>query len=421
MEPAISTRTLVRSAPSVWERFCFNRVNGFLQRLRLGQLEITLPDGQVIRFGEDRAQVAATLRVHSWRLFPRIVRGGDVGLGEAYVEGLWDSDDVVGLIELFHHNIELFDAAEANPSWPQRLLNRALHLSRRNRRGRSKDNIAAHYDLGNSLFELFLDQSWSYSSAIFDSPGESLESAQRRKISRLLALAQLQPGQRLLEIGCGWGSLAVEAARTLDCHVTGITLSENQLHSARERAAAAGVSDRIDFQLCDYRDVEGRFDRIVSVEMLEAVGHEFLGTFFRRCDTLLAPGGRVVIQVITVPDQRYDGYRRGCDWIQKHIFPGGLAPSLSALCHAMTRDSRFVVESLDNIGAHYATTLRHWRQRFDAHCNEAERRGYDARFRRLWRYYLSYCEAGFAAGTFGDLQLVLVRPSDRPTFVQVKA
>ncbi|MFN7966152.1 MAG: cyclopropane-fatty-acyl-phospholipid synthase family protein [Acidobacteriota bacterium] len=421
MEPAISTRAVARAAPTAWQRFCLDRITAFLKRVQVGRLELSLPDGQVARFGDDRSNAAASLQIHEWSVFARIVRGGDVALGEAYVDGLWDSGDLVGLIELFHRNIELFDAAEANPSWPQRIVNRALHWSRRNKPARSKDNIAAHYDLGNSLFELFLDESWCYSSAIFDTPNESLEVAQRRKIERLLALAQIQPGQHLLEIGCGWGSLAIEAAQRFGCRVTGITLSANQLALARERAAAAGVAHLVDFQLCDYRALEGCFDRIVSVEMLEAVGHEFLGIFFQRCDRLLAPGGRVVIQVITVPDQRYEIYRRGCDWIQKHIFPGGLAPSLTALCNAMTRDSRFVVESLDNIGSHYATTLRHWRRRFEAQSSEAERRGYDERFRRLWRYYLSYCEAGFSAGTFGDLQLVMVRPGDRAVANRVGA
>ncbi len=228
----------------------------------------------------------------------------------------------------------------------------------------------------------------------------------------MLDLAGVTAGQRLLEIGSGWGALAVVAAQRYGVQVTSVTLSAEQLEATRERAQAAGVADRISFELRDYRDVHGEFDAIVSVEMIEAVGHEYLGSFFAACDRLLAPGGRVVLQAITVPDQIYEDYRRSWDWLRKRISPGGHAPSLGALCEAMSRDSRFAVQSIRNIGPHYALTLKHWREHYESQCEELAEIGYDSRFQRTWSYYLSYCEAGFAARSFCDLQMVLARNND---------
>lgn len=351
--------------------------------------------------------------MHDWKLPWRVVRDGDVGLGESYVDGQWDCDDLTGLISLFHENPELTYSSTGRPSIVKRLALRLFHLSRSNRLGKSRENIASHYDLGDELYELFLDPTMSYSCAIYERSDESLEQAQRNKIRSILDKARLRPDDHVLEIGTGWGALAVEAASRFGCRVTGLTLSENQLARARKRVAEHGLSDRVSIELLDYRRVQGQFDKIIAVEMIEAVGHEYLGTFFETCDKLLADDGLVVLQAITVPDQIYDGYRRGCDFLQKHIFPGGLAPSLSAMSEAMTRQSRFVVESVSNIADHYAPTLRAWADNCARHSHELARRGYDERFQRLWRYYLCYCEAGFATRTFGDLQMVLTRPGNR--------
>ncbi|MBN2704042.1 MAG: class I SAM-dependent methyltransferase, partial [Pontiellaceae bacterium] len=269
----------------------------------------------------------------------------------------------------------------------------------------------AHYDLGNDFYQLFLDnETMMYSAALFQSPEESLPLAQKRKIHRLAELADIREDHHVLEIGCGWGGFAIETAKQTGCRVTGITISEEQYKFAKKRVAQEGLENRVSIELCDYRDLQGRFDRIVSIEMLEAVGHAFYGTFFSTCDRLLNPGGRVALQVITIPDQRYDGYRANPDWIQKHIFPGGMLPSLTELSKAMTQHSAFTVEHLDNIGVYYAETLRRWRSAFEAKREELLQLGYDETFQRKWIYYLCYCEAGFQTRFTNNLHLVLTRP-----------
>jgi len=402
----------VPAGPTWWERWSLRRITEALAAIQHGRLEVRLPDGSGTVFGDPSAPAAAALRVHSWKLFSRVLRGGEIALGEAYVDGLWDSEDVAGLVELFHRNAAIFDARLADASPIRRPIGRLAAWTSRNTRKGSRRNIARHYDLGNDLFELFLDGTMNYSSAIFGGPDEPLEVAQQRKMDAILDLARVGSGHQVLEIGCGWGSLAIAAARR-GARVTGITLSRNQLEGARGRVRAAGLEQNVAIEMRDYREQEGRFDRIVSVEMIEAVGHGFLPGFFATCERLLAPGGRIALQTITVPDQRYEAYRRGNDWLRAYIFPGGLAPSLTALCAAATCGSSLVIDELRSIGPHYARTLREWRGRFEERASELDPRKYDSRFRRLWSYYLAYCEGGFAAGTFGDLQVALVRPEDR--------
>jgi cyclopropane-fatty-acyl-phospholipid synthase len=251
-----------------------------------------------------------------------------------------------------------------------------------------------------------------YSAALFGREDEPLAAAQRRKIHRLADVADIRPHHHVLEIGCGWGGFAIEAAKHTGCRVTGITISEEQHRYAVERVKAEGLTGQVEIRLCDYRDMQGSFDRIVSIEMLEAVGHRYYGTFFRTCDRLLTPGGRIVLQVITIPDQRYDAYRRNPDWIQKHIFPGGMLPSLTALSKAMTRHSSLIIDQMDNIGIHYAETLRRWRRAFEANREPLLQLGYDETFQRKWIYYLCYCEAGFQTRFTNDLHLVLTRPAE---------
>jgi cyclopropane-fatty-acyl-phospholipid synthase len=387
------------------------RLVGALEGLAHGSLELVEGDERRL-FGVRGSGPHVSVTIHDPVVFRRTLRHGDVGLGEAYVDGQWDADDLAELITLVHLNAEIFDAPALAGGRISRLVNRLGHLARRNTRAGSRSNIGRHYDLGDDLFSTFLDRSMSYSCAIFGGPDDTLERAQQRKMSRILDKARLQSGQRVLEIGCGWGSLSLQAAREYGCRVTGITVSDNQLAAARRRASSAGLENLVSFELCDYRDVRGSYDRVLSVEMLEAVGHEYLERYFGTIDRVLASGGIAVLQVITFPDQRYDDYRRGCDWLQKYIFPGGIAPSLTAICHALTRGSRLMVESVENIGPHYARTLREWRNRFESRAEQLEKRGYDARFRRLWSYYLAYCEGGFAARTFNDLQLVLTRANN---------
>ncbi len=408
--PAPRNSMTIRSAKtSRWQRFCQRMVLSHLQRITHGHLSVILPDGEVRSFGHASSYPTATMRVRDVRFFTQLLTHGNVGLGEAFTNGDWESPDVTAVLELFLANErQLHDRS----SWWTRLglgRNRKIHRRRANVVGQSQENIQQHYDLSNELYQTFLDESMTYSCAIFESPSQSLEDAQRNKIRRILDKACLQPGQHVLEIGCGWGALAIEAARNYGCRVTGLTLSQAQLTLAQERVEQAGLSHLINLQLCDYRQVSGKYDRIISVEMLEAVGHEFYGTYFRRLDELLAPGGVVVLQSITIADQRYETYRRGCDWIQKHIFPGGHLPSVTAVCQAATQSSHLFLEHLENYGVHYAETLRRWREAFRNHLERVKSIGFDDEFIRKWDYYFSYCEAGFNARALGDVQFVFTR------------
>lgn len=381
-----------------------------LERVRHGRLTMTLPDGTTRVFGDESSPVRAGLRVKRVSFFRRVLLWGDVGFGEAYQHGDFETDDLVALIRLFIENGEAM--AVENGSWAAwgKIRNRLRHLMNRNTVEGSRRNIYAHYDLGNEFFKLFLDPTLMYSCAKFE-PGDDLEAAQRRKVASILDKAGVRPGDEVLEIGSGWGTCAIEAARR-GAKVTTMTISARQYEFVKERVEREGLSGRVEVVLRDYRKAEGAYDSIVSIEMIEAVGHEFLGTFFANCDRLLKPHGVAVIQGITIPDQRYDAYRGGCDWIQKHIFPGALLPSLTAMCDAMTRNTSLVVESVENIGAHYAPTLREWRRALLSKKERVLALGFDETFLRTWDYYFSYCEAGFATRTLGDLQLVLTRPNN---------
>ena len=409
--------TIRRSAPTRMERWYERLAIRFFSQARKGRLEMVLPDGKTVTAG-DPAAPPAVLRIHSRAFFRRLILDGDIGFGESFMAGEWTTPDLPGLLRVLADNLASVDDRKIALSWLGRSVNRLRHALRRNTERLSRRNIRDHYDLSNDFFRLWLDETMMYSSAVFESPDQSLYDAQMNRIRILIRKARIRPEHHVLEIGSGWGAFAIEAARATGCRVTTITLSTQQLELARQRVREAGLEDRVSVVLCDYRHVKGQFDRIVSIEMLEAVGHEYFGAFFRACDRLLKPDGLVVLQVITIPDQRYDMYRRATDWTQKHIFPGGVLPSLTALSRAMTRHSRFVVEHLENIGPHYARTLREWRERFLAARDRVRAMGFDDVFLRKWEYYLAYCEAGFAARVINDLHLVLTRPNnaslDRP-------
>lgn len=404
----------VRAVPTTpLHRWAIDFMLGFLSRIERGCLTIDMPDGTIHRLGTPEPGLEATMRIGNYDFFLRLVKDGDVALGEGYTAGEYTCDDITTMLRIFIENRSRLEDKRLFTTWLGRFVNRVRHLARSNNLTGSRRNIRDHYDLGDRLFTRFLDPSMTYSCAVFDHPDQGLEEAQANKRRMLIRKARLGPNDHLLEIGCGWGALAIDAVRQTGCRVTGITLSDDQLRIARERVRAAGLEDRIDLRLCDYRTLEGQFDRIISVEMLEAVGHENLGDFFASCDRLLAPNGFVVLQVITTPDDNYEVYRRHCDWIQKVIFPGSLCPAFSALTAAMARRSRFVVEHVENIGVHYAETLRRWRDAFNASWPVLANEGYDDRFRRTWEYYFCYCEAGFATRTLGDLQIVLTRPNNK--------
>lgn len=395
--------------PSAQQRRALHTLTSMLDNLQVGGLTVVLPDGRRRSFGDPTSALHSEIAVHDWRFFTRLVHGASVGVGESYMAGEWDSTDLVSLIRIMIANRgalrRLTPAAIANIAG-----DRLVHGLRDNRLGQAQRNIAAHYDLSNELYELFLDASMTYSSAYFADRHTGLEDAQEAKYRRLAEKAHLAGDNHVLEIGCGWGGFASFAARTYGCRVTGITLSEEQASYARERIRRDGLDDLVDIRVVDYREVTGRFDRIVSIEMLEAVGHRHLATYFATIDRLLAPDGLAAIQVITIPEQRYDAYRRRPDFIQRYIFPGGHLPSLEAMCAAMGSATELYVEDVENIGMHYAETLRRWRERFLANATEVRELGFDERFVRMWEFYLAYCEGAFLARYISDLQLVLTRP-----------
>ncbi len=403
--PAVGGPAVVRSGSvPLAARLVLDR----LSRVGRGHLVVRLPDGSVRTFSgrSEGASPVMELDVHRWRFFPRLLRRGDVGAGESYVDGDWSSPDLVGLTRWFLAN----EAELAPPNLLGaigRVRDRVAHLLRSNTRRQAKRNIHAHYDLSNELYAAFLDETMTYSSALFDRPGLNLEAAQRRKYRRLVEWAGLSAGDEVLEIGCGWGGFAEVAAGEVGCRVTGITLSDEQAAFARERLRRCGLEELVSIEVVDYRDVAGRFDAVVSIEMLEAVGHRFLDGFFAACDRVLRPGGRMALQTITIPDQVYDRYRRGTDWIRATIFPGGHLPSLGAIQGAMARRSSLVVERLDDMAEHYAITLRRWRRRFWAAEDRIRGLGFDDRFMRTWDFYLATCEAAFSQRQIGVLQLAL--------------
>jgi cyclopropane-fatty-acyl-phospholipid synthase len=372
-------------------------------------IEIELPDGSSRVFGDPgRAERVLHVRVHDWRFFRRAAMSSDIGIGESFMDGEWDCSDLAELVALFLRDRTAIDATSPL-SWAVSAAHAVRRVLDANTPSGSRRNIRHHYDLSNALFATFLDESMTYSCATFDAPGATLAEAQRNKIDGVCRALALRPGDEVLEIGSGWGSLALHAAREYGCRVTSVTLSEQQLELARERAQRAGLADRVTFELRDYRDLRGSFDHIVSIEMLEAVGAEFYGTFFAACDRLLRPGGRMFLQTITVPDGRFDTYRKQFDWIRKYIYPGGCLASHAAIVAALAKSTSLRVEGLREIGPHYEPTLRHWRRQFLARKPEIRRLGFDDRFLRMWEFYLASCEAAFATGYIGNLQLVLGR------------
>lgn len=410
-----SADTIGVAGPGPLQRAAKTLMAEQLRKLRAGRLTLTTPDGVAERFGGVEPGPEAAIRVRDWRFFTRCAKAGDVGFGESFTAGEWESDDPARVVELFARNFAHFDDHRLWSAVAGRVANRMVHAFRPNTLRGARRNISAHYDLGNDFYRIWLDsESMMYSSALWTRGSQTLEDAQRAKLDRIIALADLRPGQHVLEIGTGWGGFALAAA-ALGCRVTTVTLSAAQRDLAEQRARDAGVDHLVDVRIQDFRRIEGRFDRIVSIEMLEAVGHDNLAPFFAACDRLLAPHGIVAIQVITIAAARYAAYRRGCDWIQKHIFPGCLVPSLPALSQACAARSGLRMAEPTGMGAHYALTLREWRSRFLANLPAVRALGkYDGAFERAWEYYLAYCEGGFRAGVLDVVQFACARPGERP-------
>ena len=399
-------------APNLFDRIGMRLCFKFLSRLPQGELRLTLPDGSHQLFGQVGATPSLQLSVREYRFFRRIMFSGDIGFGEAYTDGEWTTDDLPGLLTLLAANEEVLDDRSLITSIVGRGFNYLRHLLRANTLKGSSRNISEHYDLSNDFFATFLDPGMTYSSALFASESDSLEQAQYNKIRTIIEKAEINSDDHVLEIGCGWGNLAIELVRQTGCRVTGITLSKEQLQWARERVQEAGLSERIDLQLRDYRHIEGRYSKIVSIEMLEAVGHAGLRPFFAACDRALLPGGKAVIQVITIPDRKYTAYRYSSDWIRKHIFPGGHLPSVGVLAKAMAAETKLNINSLDQYASDYDKTLGLWRQTLHDRRQKILELGYDDRFLRKWDYYFAYCQAGFSARIIDLAQLVVQKPGN---------
>jgi cyclopropane-fatty-acyl-phospholipid synthase len=375
-------------------------------RIRVGRLSVVMPDGSRSVFGDPASTRSAEIHILDEAAALRILLHGETGAGEAYMDGQWSSPDLAALIELAALNRASLALGVGWWRLPLEVPRRLAHRARRNTKSKARENISAHYDLGNDFYRTFLDESMTYSSAVFEAPDQPLAEAQRAKYRRIAEGAGLRAGMHVLEIGTGWGGFALYAAGELGCRVTTVTISHEQHALATERVREAGLEDLVTVELRDYRDVAGEFDAIVSIEMLEAVGAEYYETYFGLCDRVLKPGGRFSLQVITFPDVAYDAQRRGANWIQTYIFPGGLCPSLAVIERSL-HGTRFLVREVRDIGPSYARTLRAWRERFLGNLDAVRGLGFDDRFIRMWEYYLALSEAGFATGLSQDLQIVL--------------
>ena len=383
-----------------------------LQQLQVGTLDVQMPDGSMTHFGHATAhgEPRAALRLHDWSVCSAALKSGDIGFAESYIAGGWTSPDLVALLQLFIANRDAIDKMIYG-TWWGRLAYRVKHLLNRNSRRGSAKNIHAHYDIGNSFYREWLDETMNYSSALFEGDrSQPMPQAQHAKVRRALRECGVQPGQRVLEIGCGWGALAEMAAADFGARVTGVTLSTEQLEYAQQRLARAGVSAQADLRLQDYRDIDdGPYDAIASIEMFEAVGREYWGGYFATLREQLKPGGHACIQSITIRDDLFERYVRGTDFIQQYIFPGGLLPSREAFRAEAAKAGLELVNELP-FGADYAETLRRWRLRFLAQDVQVRQLGFDTRFMRIWEFYLAYCEAAFAAGNTDVVQFTLRRP-----------
>ena len=400
--------------PGTLETLLRRRLLAELAPLREACLRVRDALGEVV-LGDTTAELQATVTIDDPAFYRKVAAQGSVGAGESYINGDWRCTDLVALVRILVRNRDLLDGLEGGTARIGGWLLRGWNRLRRNSREGSRRNIAAHYDLGNDFFSLFLSPDLMYSSALFADENTSLEAASRRKLDRICEQLQLQPGDRVIEIGTGWGGFAVHAARNHGCHVTTTTISAEQHALATQRVAEAGLQDRITLLMQDYRDLEGQFDKLVSIEMIEAIGAEYLDTYMATLQRLLKPEGVALLQAITIEDHRYEQARRSVDYIKRFVFPGSFIPSLNAILAAKTRASDLQLLAQQDFGYSYALTLRAWRQRFMAQLPAVHAQGFDARFCRLWEFYLAYCEGGFLERSIGVSHLLLARPGYRPT------
>lgn len=409
---AAGLSALTRKQRSGWlQNFARSLVLARLKAFSAGKL--TIIEGQTSHHFGHSGNLHATIHVHDARFYGDIAFGGSVGAGEAYMLGYWTTDNLTALIRLMVLNQDVMDTLESGMAWLARPFLKLLHRANRNTQDGSRRNIAAHYDLGNDMFQLFLDPTMMYSSAVFDTLEMTLEQASIAKLERICLKLQLSPADHVLEIGTGWGGFAIHAAGKYGCRITTTTISQAQFDLASERVAEAGLQDKITILLSDYRDLQGQFDKLVSIEMIEAVGHQFYDTYFGKCAALLKPNGMMLLQGITITDQRYESAKNSVDFIQRYIFPGSCIPSVTALLDSVTRASNMRLFQLEDIGPHYARTLAEWRLNFFANIAQVRALGYSEEFIRMWEFYLCYCEGGFEERALGDVHLLLVKPGNR--------
>lgn len=388
----------------------FAQVFQMANRMQSGRLDFVMPDGRVFRAEGDKPGFVAELRVHNTDTFARLVREGDLGFCDAYLDGWWDTPDLQAFLDLLHdRNDELYDGFPG--MFLVRVYERMRHWMNSNTREQAKKNISYHYDLGNDFYAIWLDPSMTYSSAIFTSGQESLEAAQEAKYASMVDQMAVKPGDHVLEIGCGWGGFAEYAARERGLRVTGLTISQEQLNYAWERIEKAGLSDLVEFRLQDYRDEQGQYDGIASIEMFEAVGEKYWPIYFQTLKRCLKPGAQATLQIITLQEKRFETYRKGVDFIQKYIFPGGMLPSKTAL-REQVRQQGLAEKSVLEFGDSYSQTLRRWHEVFNNRWSDVAALGFDDRFRRMWNFYLTSCAGSFRGGNCDVVQLTVAREDD---------
>lgn len=412
MENLNTARSTSRVSPlSDWARTIVCKQ---LELLEAGRLRV-VEDGHPERtFGDGDSQFElAELHIHDASAWRDLLTGGSIGAAEAYVAGDWSTPDLTALLRFFTRNVDRMNAFEDRFSWVTKPALKGLHWLNRNSRTGSRKNIEAHYDLGNALFELFLDPTLMYSSAIYPDENASLDEAAVFKLDRICRKLELQPGDRVIEIGTGWGGFAIHAARHYGCHVTTTTISREQFDLAWQRIEDAGLEDRVTLLFDDYRDLTGQYDKLVSIEMIEAVGPQYLDSYFQQISTLLKPDGLALIQAINMPEQRYQRALRNVDFIQRFIFPGSFIPSFGAIFESVRQQSNLVMTHAEDFGFHYARTLRDWRERFMATRPKIRELGYDEAFIRLWDFYFCYCEAGFSERAIGVSQIMFAKPGNK--------
>ncbi len=416
LRETLDAEPITGRAATMLERTMRKRLLAVMSDLRDCQLSLRDGEHSVVlgRASSNPDQTLhATIIVRDPAFYRLAALNGSVGAGESYMDGHWDCDDLVALVRILVRNRDRLDALERGPARLGGAIMRGWHALMRNTRAGSRRNIAAHYDLGNDLFKLFLDESMMYSSAIYEDESESLEVAAKRKLDRICQKLDLQPHHHVVEIGTGWGGFAIHAAKHYGCKVTTTTISREQYELARERVDAAGLQDRVELLLEDYRDLQGSYDRLVSIEMIEAIGPQYLDTYFAKVGSLLKPDGMAVIQAITIEEHRYKQALKAVDFIQRYVFPGSFIPALAPMMRAVAENTDMKLFNLEDIGPSYALTLRAWRDRFMSRLAEVRALGYPNRFIRLWEFYLCYCEGGFMERSIGDVQMLLSKPGAR--------